>query len=75
VNLSAQPVLDYAVGVPAAGRWKVRLNSDSSIYAEDFADHPAEDVETTAEPLDGFEHRIITGIAPYSLVILSQDPT
>jgi 1,4-alpha-glucan branching enzyme len=75
VNLSAQPVLDYAVGVPAAGRWKVRLNNDSSIYAEDFADHPAEDVETTAEPLDGFEHRIITGIAPYSLVILSQDPT
>lgn len=74
VNLSAQPVVDHAVGVPAGGRWKVRLNSDSSIYAEDFADQPAEDVEALTEPLDGFAHRIITGVAPYSLIILSQDP-
>jgi 1,4-alpha-glucan branching enzyme len=74
VNLSHAPVLDYAVGVPSGGLWKVRLNSDSSAYGDDFSDHPAEDVEAVAEPLDGFEHHIRTGLASYSVVIFSQDP-
>ncbi len=73
VNLSNHAVRDYAVGVPADGRWKVRLNSDSSAYGADFSDHVAEDTDALVEPLDGFSHRIITGIAPYSILIFSQD--
>ena len=73
VNLSTQPVQDYAVGVPAAGLWRVRFNSDSRAYAEDFSDHAAPDVETVEEPKDGFTHHVVTGIGAYSVLVLSQD--
>jgi 1,4-alpha-glucan branching enzyme len=73
VNLSNEPVLDYALGVPAGGQWRVRLNSDGKAYADEFTDHPAVDIEAIAEPLDGYSHRIHTGIGAYSLVIFSQD--
>jgi 1,4-alpha-glucan branching enzyme len=74
VNFSNQPVQDYAIGVPAGGRWKVRFNGDSNAYGSDFSDHRAEETDALAEPLDGFEHRIVTGVAAYSAVIFSQDP-
>jgi len=67
------PVSDYAVGVPAAGLWRVRLNSDGRAYDAGFGDHPAADAEAVADPLDGYTHRIITGIGPYSALIFSQD--
>jgi 1,4-alpha-glucan branching enzyme len=74
LNLSAEPVTDYAVGVPAGGLWKVRFNSGSKLYSEDFTDHTAFDIEAIEEPLDGLSHRIVTGIGPYAAVIYSQDP-
>ncbi|ATC65532.1 1,4-alpha-glucan branching protein [Nibricoccus aquaticus] len=73
MNLSSEPVTDYAIGVPSTGNWRVRFNSDAKAYSPDFNDHTAPDAETVAEPLDGFEHRIVTGLAPYSALILSQD--
>ncbi len=73
VNLSSQPAADYAVGVPAAGTWRVRFNSDAKAYSPDFNNHPAPDATASADPLDGFEYRIVTGLAPYSALILSQD--
>ena len=74
VNFSNEPVRDYAIGVPAGGRWKVRLNSDASAYGDDFSDHQAGDTDALEEPLDGFPHRIITGVASYSALVFSQDP-
>jgi hypothetical protein len=53
--------------------WRIRFNSDSSAYSSDFGDHHAIDTESTAEPLDGFEHRIVTGVSAYSVVIFSRD--
>ncbi|MGC4072739.1 MAG: alpha-amylase family glycosyl hydrolase [Nibricoccus sp.] len=73
LNLSNVPVTDYVVGVPAAGTWRVRFNSDARAYSPDFNDHPAPDVESAAEPLDGLPHRIVTGIGPDSALIFSQD--
>lgn len=73
LNLSTLPVSDYAVGVPAAGLWRVRLNSDGRAYDAGFGDHPAADAEAVADPLDGYTHRIVTGIGPYSALIFSQD--
>lgn len=74
INVSHEAVTDYQVGVPVGGRWRVRFNSDSAAYAETFSNHPADDVDARAEPLDGMEFRVPLGLAPYSMVILSQDP-
>src|SRR3954447_6760925 len=46
------------VGVPAPGRWRVRLNSDASVYGEDFGAHDTDDADTTEEPLDGQRQRV-----------------
>ena len=73
LNLSAQAVLDYSIGVPAGGLWRVRLNSDGHAYDAEFSDHPAADTEAVVEPLDGCSHRITTGIGPYSALVFSQD--
>ena len=73
VNLSTEPVENYAVGVPSGGMWRVRVNSDSRAYSDDFSDHAAPDIEATGEPLDGMSHRILTGIGAYSVLVFSQD--
>jgi len=74
INLSNHSVRDYAIGVPGAGLWRVRLNSDGRAYDPEFGDFPASDQSAVPEPLDGCPHRITTGIGPYSALIFSQDP-
>ena len=73
LNLSAQPVANYDVGVPAAGVWHVRLNTDSKAYSGDFSDRGPGAAEAKAQPLDGYPHRITLALAPYSALVLSQD--
>ncbi len=73
INLSANAVENYDIGVPTDGVWLVRVNTDSTIYSGDFSDHPADPHPARPEPLDGYSHRITLGVAPYSAVVLSQD--
>jgi len=63
----------YRIGVPRAGRWRVRFNSDWDGYDIEFATVPALDAEADAEPQDGLEHSILVGVGPYTAIILSQD--
>ncbi len=73
-NLSTQPLEDIAVGLPRAGRWRVRLNSDSRLYDEEFGGSIADDLDTLDEPLDGQLQSGLVSVAPYAVVVLSQDP-
>jgi 1,4-alpha-glucan branching enzyme len=73
-NLADRAVDDLRVGMPAAGRWRVRFNSDSPEYAFDFGGHEALDTEADGEPLDGLAHSALVSVGPYSVVVLSQDP-
>ena len=73
INFSHADIADCVVGVPAEGTWRVRFNSDSTTYSPDFNDRLAPDFTALAEPADGLGYRILTGLAPYSIVILSQD--
>jgi 1,4-alpha-glucan branching enzyme len=73
-NLADRTVTDLRLGLPAAGRWRVRLNSDSPVYAPDFDGHEAFDTETDAQPLDGFVQSALVSVGPYGVVVLSQDP-
>ena len=72
-NFSATPLPDYRVGVPRAGRWRVRFNSDWDGYDPEFETVESVDANASKEPRDGLKHTIEVGLGPYSVVILSQD--
>jgi 1,4-alpha-glucan branching enzyme len=72
-NFSAMPLPDYRFGVPRAGRWRVRFNSDWDGYDPEFETVESVDAEAIPEELDGLSHSLRVGLGPYSAVILSQD--
>ncbi|HET7030857.1 MAG TPA: alpha-amylase family glycosyl hydrolase [Candidatus Limnocylindrales bacterium] len=72
-NFSASAFPDYHVGVPRAGRWRVRFNSDWDGYDPDFETIDSLDADSEREAHDGMEQRVAIGLGPYSAVILSQD--
>jgi 1,4-alpha-glucan branching enzyme len=73
-NLSTQPIVDLALGLPRPGRWRVRLNSDSTVYDAQFGASIADDLDADGGPLDDQEQSGLVSVAPYAFVILSQDP-
>jgi 1,4-alpha-glucan branching enzyme len=72
-NLSTLPLVEIALGLPRAGRWRVRINSDSTLYDEQFGASIADDVEADGGPLDGQDQSGLISVAPYAVVVLSQD--
>ncbi|HEX3427333.1 MAG TPA: alpha amylase C-terminal domain-containing protein, partial [Candidatus Limnocylindrales bacterium] len=70
---SANAYSTYLVGVPRAGRWRVRFNSDWDGYDPEFETVDSLDADSEAEAEDGMPQRIGVGLGPYSVVILSQD--
>lgn len=65
---------DYRIGLPRAGRWRVRFNSDWRGYSPDFSNWDSFDLEAEGPGRDGLNWQGATGLGPYSAVILSQDP-
>ena len=63
----------YRIGVPRAGLWRVRFNSDWRGYSADFGNTPSLDTDADAIPLDGMPHSAALALGPYSVLILSQD--
>jgi 1,4-alpha-glucan branching enzyme len=74
MNFSNATRENYMIGMPVAGRWRVRLNSDSHHYSRDFGNAPLADVVAQAQAYDGMPAAAQVTIPPYSFVILSQDP-
>lgn len=73
VNFSAQERGAYRIGMPNAGLWRLRLNSDAKIYSPLFGNHPSADVEAYDGKCDGMDAYAEITIAPYSMLIYSQD--
>lgn len=73
VNFSNELKENYQVGIPADGLWKLRFNSDASIYSDAFADTASFDIEAVAGEKDGLSHQGSFSIGPYSVLIYSQD--
>lgn len=63
----------YTIGMPRAGRWRVRFNSDWEGYSQDFGNHLGYDTWTTDNTMDYLPFQANVGIGPYSVLILSQD--
>jgi 1,4-alpha-glucan branching enzyme len=72
-NFADRTVSDLRIGLPAPGRWKVRLNSDSPAYADEFGGHVADDLVADGEPLDDQAQSGLVAVGPYSVVILSRE--
>jgi 1,4-alpha-glucan branching enzyme len=72
-NFRNESFENYVVGVPMAGVWKVRFNSDWKGYDDEFTDNYTGEPNAGNGNTDGMEHYITLSIGPYSVLILSQD--
>jgi 1,4-alpha-glucan branching enzyme len=75
-NFSGKSFSTYDVGLPRAGRWKVRFNGDAKAYSSDFGGSSSADVDART---GGFaperDHQPFAGsvaLGPYSVVVLTQ---
>lgn len=66
---------NYRIGMPQAGTWKLRFNSDARIYGDDFGDIGSGDVTASAEGYDDLPASAEITVAPYSVLIFSRDPS
>lgn len=72
-NFSATGFTGYNLGFPSGGTWRVRFNSDASMYDSSFGNWSSNDVTANWGPKDGMNYNASVGIGPYTVVILSQD--
>lgn len=70
-NFSTLPYWNYNIGLPRAGTWYLRFNSDWAGYWDDFTNVG---YDTTAGPggNQGMPCNGNVGIGPYSVIVLSQ---
>lgn len=71
-NFSATDFATYEIGLPAAGTWQVRFDSDDQKYGADFGGKAQTAVTTVATARDGFAQKASLALPAYSAVILSQ---
>lgn len=72
-NFGGQPRHDDLVGFPAEGTWKRRFDSDRREYSEQFEGSDGGDAVSEPGEGDGLPARARIAIAPYSVLIFSQD--
>jgi 1,4-alpha-glucan branching enzyme len=73
LNFGAAPKTDYVIGLPDAGIWKLRFNSDSNIYNDDFSNFMTGDIEGFEGGKDGLSHHGSFNIGPYTMLVFSKD--
>lgn len=74
LNFNNVPRENYEIGMPATGRWKLRLNSDATIYSKDFQGFFSTDTEAFEGGRDGLDAHATVSIGPYSMLIFTRDP-
>jgi 1,4-alpha-glucan branching enzyme len=72
-NFGNQAYPSYTIGVPRAGRWRVRFNSDWQGYCDDFGRVFSYDTDAAWGDRDGLPAHADVGLGPYAAIILSQD--
>jgi 1,4-alpha-glucan branching enzyme len=73
LNFAETGYAAYQLGLPRAGTWRVRLNSDWTGYDPGFGDWASDDTTATGPPQDGLPYSAPIGLGPYTVIILSQD--
>ena len=72
-NFANQAHAAYTIGLPGPGTWTVRFNSDWQGYDGGFGDMPSFGMEADTGEYDGFGFHGSIAIAPYAVLILSQE--
>ena len=73
-NFSNTSFPNYRIGLPRAGTWRVRFNSDWNGYSADYGNYAATDVTADNWGYDGMAFSGNLRVGPYSVVIFSQSP-
>ncbi|MGB3828769.1 MAG: alpha-amylase family glycosyl hydrolase [Ornithinimicrobium sp.] len=73
VNLGTHPVWGYPLGLPRPGRWRVRCNTDASMFGPGLGTVHASDLDTEPHGCDGYPRHAKLTIGPYAAVVYSQD--
>jgi len=73
LNFADRAYESYRIGLPHAGAWKVRFNSDWGGYDPAFGGHASFELVADRVPADGMPSSGSVGIGPYTAVVLSQD--
>lgn len=73
VNLSCNAYPNYRVGLPRAGLWRLRCNTDWVGYSPDFGQQGSYDTTTDGGTYDGMPASATVALPPYTALILSQD--
>jgi 1,4-alpha-glucan branching enzyme len=72
-NFADRAYPDYRIGLPRAGLWRVRFNSDWTGYSGAFRGIPSYDSWSTLAARDTMPCEAGFGLGPYTCLILSQD--
>jgi 1,4-alpha-glucan branching enzyme len=72
VNLRNKAYTRYDVGVPSAGTWRIRLDTDWTKYGDDFGGGATADVQTIAQAKDGQPNTLPVKLAAYGAVVFSR---
>jgi len=71
VNLSDQSFPSYRIGMPTTGTWRLLLNTDASVYSDDFGNTPSWSVEAVDSVYDGLTASAEVAIGPYTVLVYS----
>ncbi|MDB5234532.1 MAG: 1,4-alpha-glucan branching protein, partial [Hymenobacter sp.] len=63
----------YTIGLPGPGHWQVRFNSDWRGYDGEFGDFDSFGMEAEEGEYDGYPWHGSIGLAPYAVLVLSQE--
>lgn len=72
-NFSNKVWEDYRIGFVREGHWQLRFNSDANFYSEIFDNLSSHHVQAEAFPYDGLPASGSINIAPYSVLIFSEN--
>ena len=75
-NFSHKPLIDYEIGFPHPGLWRVRFNSGLNKYDDEFGDYICADVEVVEGNVEVTAVMPCAGtitVGPYSVLIFSVD--
>lgn len=64
---------DYVIGLPSAGVWKLRFNSDATLYSDQFDATASADVTAQEGARDGYAWSAAVTIGAYSCLVYTQD--